>query len=285
MKLSVIIAAKDAADVLPAQLDALLSQPYDGDWEVVVADNGSRDDTAAVVERYRQRDPRVRLVDAAGGRGAGHARNRAMTEADGDAFAFCDADDLVAPGWVAAMTDGLRCADAVAGKIRVDELNPDWLRTAFYTNTPDGLESFNGIFPFSATCNLGVRRSAADAIAGFDESWLTGQDVEFCLRLWLAGYELSYAPDAIVHYRYRPTMGALWRRSRQYGAVAPAISARLRDAGRPAPSPLAGLRQWLWLVRRVPSLRSRAGRARWVVVAGTKIGRLQGSVRARRLLL
>lgn len=285
MELSVVIAANNEADVLPDQLDALLAQGWDGEWEVLVADNGSTDKTTDVVARYHERDHRIRLVDASGRPGASYARNCGISAAAGKSLAFCDADDVVGPGWVAAMAEGLRRESSVAGKIRVDALNPEWLRTAYYTNTPDELEEFMGIFPFSATCNLGVRRSALTEVGGFDEEFLTGEDVEFCLRLWDAGYEMAYAPDAEVQYRYRASLGALWRRSRQYGAVVPAIAARLRELGHESPRATAGVRQWLWLVRKLPMLRTRTGRARWLVVAGTKFGRLEGSVRARRLVL
>lgn len=280
-----IVAAKDAAHLLPEQLDALVAQDWDGEWEIVVADNGSRDDTVAVVERYRADHPRVRLVDASDGSGAGHARNRAMEEATGASFAFCDADDVVEPGWVGAIGEGLRRHDAVAGRIWVDSLNPDWLQTAYYDEVPEGAESYFGIFPFTATCNLGVRRSVTETIGGFDQEWRTGQDMEFCLRMWLADISLTYLGQAGVQYRYRPTIGALWRRSRQYGAVAPAIAARLASVGRATPARAAGWRQWAWLLRRLAVVRTRAGRARWVVVAGTRVGRLEGSVRARFLLL
>ncbi len=280
-----IIAARDEADVLPAQLDALLAQEWDGDWEVVVADNGSTDATRRIVHEYADADDRVRLVDASDRPGAGHARNVGMAAAAGDAFAFCDADDLVEPGWVAAMGDALSEHPVVGGRTVVDALNPPWLRTAYYQRTPDSLEYFQGIFPFSATCNLGVTRDAADSVGGFDESFVTGQDLDFCLRLWDAGHEMAHCGDAVVQYRYRPSLRALWRRSRQYGTVGPAIAARLRALGHERPAAFAGLRQWVWLVRRIPTLRTRAGRARWVVVGATKIGRIEGSVRARCVML
>ena len=280
-----IIAARNAAEVLPAQLDALLAQEWDGSWEIVVADNGSTDTTRRIVERYVDHDERVRLVDAAERSGAGYARNVAMDHADGDAFAFCDADDLVEPGWVAAMGEALRDHPVVGGRNAVDALNPAWLQTAYYQRPPDNLEHFQGIFPFAATCNLGVTREAAQSVDGFDEAFLTGQDLDFCLRLWDAGHEMVHRSDAVVQYRYRPSLRALWSRSRQYGAVGPAIAARLRSLGHERPAPFAGLRQWVWLVRRVPMVRTRAGRARWLVVGATKIGRIQGSIRSRCVML
>jgi glycosyltransferase involved in cell wall biosynthesis len=283
--MSVVIAAKDAADTLAEQLDALLPQAWSGSWEIVVVDNGSTDTTREIVRSFESRCRRVRLVEATNRSGAGYARNVAMRASSARAFAFCDADDIVTAGWVSAMGDGLRRHEAVGGSVELQLLNAPWLQTAYYASPPQRLETFEGIFPFAATCSLGVRRSVIEHVGGFDEDFVTGQDMELCLRIWHGGHELVHAPDATVHYRYRASMRALWRRSLQYGAVGPEIARRLRELGGPAPPPWRGARQWVWLVRNLPRLRAKAGRARWIVVAGTKVGRLIGSARARVLYL
>ena len=280
-----VIAVRDEVDVVEAQLDALLAQEWDAAWEIIVADNGSTDGTLEMLERYAARTERVRLVDASDTPGASHARNVGIRAAGGDALAFCDADDLVEPGWVAAMGEGLREHPAITGPLPVDRLNPAWVQNAYYSEPPTGVTRFCDIFPFAATANLGVTRSVLDAIGDFDESLPTGEDIDFCLRLWDAGYDLSFRDDAAVQYRYRASVRALWRRTRSYSEAAPAIVKRMAERGHPTPSALAGLRQWVWLVRRLGLIRSCQGRARWVVVAATKVGRLVGSVRHRRVLL
>jgi glycosyltransferase involved in cell wall biosynthesis len=285
VELSVIIAAKNAVGSLAAQLDALLVQEWGGGWEIVVADNGSTDGTRNLVEVYEHRDERVRLVDASRVPGAGFARNAAIQAAKGRSLAFCDADDLVMPGWVAAMGEALRRSDAVGGRNLFDQLNPPWLRHAFYSEPPDRLETFAGIFPFAATCNLGVRRTVIDHVGGFDEQFLTGQDLELCLRIWANGHHLAYEPHAVVQYRYRPDMRALFERSRDYGLVGPVIARRLAELGQPTPPRWSGLKSYIWLARKLPTLRRPDGKARWLVVAGGKIGRLRGSLRERWIYL
>lgn len=284
--LSVIIAARDAAATIGEQLDALVNQKWaNGSWEIVVADNGSTDGTQAIVDGYAANHERIRLLDASAERGAGPARNAAMHDSQAPAFAFCDADDVVEPGWVEAIGNALKTHSFVAGRLRFERLNPAWLQTAFYATPPDRLETFDGIFPIAPTCNLGVTRAAIDEIGGFDGSFRTGQDLELCLRLWAAGTPLSYVPDAVVQYRYRPTLGSLFRRSRDYGAVGPRIVRRLAQMDAPTPPRAAGLRNWLWLVRHIGKLRTQAGRARWVVVLGRQLGRIVGSARERQLYL
>ena len=101
VELSVIIAARNAADVLPAMLKTLAAQTWTGAWEVIVADNGSVDDTAAVAETFSSVLPRLRVIDAGQAPGQAHARNVGVTVAEGTSIAFVDADDEVEPGYVA----------------------------------------------------------------------------------------------------------------------------------------------------------------------------------------
>ena len=101
-ELSVVIPVRDAAATIEDQIDALLGQEWDRPWELVVVDNGSHDATQTIVERYADRDDRVRLVDASDRPGVAHCRNVGIRAARADAIAMCDADDVVAPGWLRA---------------------------------------------------------------------------------------------------------------------------------------------------------------------------------------
>jgi len=127
VELSVIVPARNAAATLADPLDALLAQEWDRPFEVVVVDNGSSDGTSAVVTEYRGRDPRVRPVDASEDVGVAYCRNTGIAAARGDGVLICDADDVVAPGWVGAMGEALRDHEFVTGRIDVHLLNPEWL--------------------------------------------------------------------------------------------------------------------------------------------------------------
>jgi len=284
VELSVVIPARDAAAVVPDQLGALRAQRWEGRWEVVVAlDAGSTDATADVVGRYADGWPRLRIVDAPPGGGPGSARNVGAAAAAGSALAFCDADDVVAPGWVAAMGDALRHHEFVTGPLELDRLNPTWLVESRRRSFADRRPVYEGIFPYASSCNLGVRRPVFERAGGFDAAWRVGEDIELSMRLWLSGIVLHFEPGAVVHYRYRPTLRSTYRQARSYGRVRPLLAERLRRAGRPAPNRSAGLRNWAWLVRHVRLLAGRPGRAKWLWVAGQRVGSLEGSWRVRRL--
>ena len=114
MKITVVIPRFNDGETIGSQLEALAKQVWSGEWEVVVSDNGSRDNTLAVVEQFKQRLPNLRVVDSSDRRGPGHARNVGVHEATGEGILFCDADDEVAQGWLEAMARALVENDFIA---------------------------------------------------------------------------------------------------------------------------------------------------------------------------
>lgn len=282
MDLSVVIPAKNSAADLGAQLDALLDQAWSGEWEIVVADNASTDGTVALVAEYSRRDARVRFVDASGGHGANFARTVGARAARADHLAFADSDDIVGPRWVATMGDALRSHQVVTGPIEVDLLNPPWL-TAVRGRLPvDRPRTQNGAFTLVAGGNVGIHRSVWESIGGFaEDAFGGGEDLEFSLRLHAHGVAPHFAPDAILHYRYRSEPRALFRQGRFYGRGKPLIGRLLHDAGLPGPSRLSGWKSWLTLFAWLPRLRTREGRAAWCWVAGSRLGQLEGIVHHR----
>ena len=116
--ISIVIPAFNAEKTIDAQLEALSRQSWSGGWEVIVADNGSTDDTAEHVAHWEARLPGFRVVDASARRGAGHARNVGARAARGDYLLFVDADDVVQPGWLASMAEAAGRHPLIAGTSR-----------------------------------------------------------------------------------------------------------------------------------------------------------------------
>jgi GT2 family glycosyltransferase len=94
-RVSVIVPAYNYAAYLPDALDSVIEQSFD-DWECIVVDDGSTDDTAAVAQSYASRDRRIRLIRQ-DNRGVSAARNMGLRHATGAFIQFLDADDCLRP--------------------------------------------------------------------------------------------------------------------------------------------------------------------------------------------
>jgi glycosyltransferase involved in cell wall biosynthesis len=284
LKLSVVIPCLNAAATLGVQLAALAGQAREGEWEVIVADNGSTDGSQEIVETYRGVLPGLQLVDASNRRGQAHARNVGAAAATGDAFLFCDADDEVAPGWLAALGRALAKDDFVACRYDNEKLNPVWVQRTHLNPQKDGLTSYDypPFLPHAGGGGLGVTRRAHKAVGGFDETLPALEDTDYCWRLQLAGFQLHFAPDAVVNIRHRGDLGSIYRQGVSYGLHNVMIYERYRGQGMPRLGLLPGLRKWASLLLRTPLLLlSREGRARWMWQLGWRVGRIRGCLRYR----
>jgi len=279
LALSVVVPCLDAVATLPAQLAALAAQRYDGDWEVIVADNGSSDGSRAVVESFAARFRRLRLVDASDRRGRAHARNAGAAAACGDALLFVDADDEVAPGYLAAMAAALVAHDFVACRYDSDTLNPTWARGTHGNPQRDGIARYDypDYLPHAGGGGLGVRRAVHVEVGGFDETMPALEDTDYCWRVQRAGHPLTFVPDAVVRIRHRHDLGGMFRQGWRTGRYNVLIYSRYRPLGMPRLGVLPGLLRWGKLLLRTPlMMATRAGRSRWAWQMGWRLGRLHG---------
>jgi glycosyltransferase involved in cell wall biosynthesis len=285
LDLSIIIPSHNVADTLAEQLDALLGQEWDGEWEIVVVNNLSTDGTAALVEEYAAKHPRLRMVAASEKAGLCYSRATGIENAVSENVAICDGDDIVGPRWVAAMGDALREHRVVTGPVETDLLNPSWLFEARGAFVMDRCRTWYDLFPVVGGGNLGIRKDVFAKVGLFDERFTGSEDHEFSLRLWQHGESIYFEPDALLHYRYRASARALWKQGNTYGETRPLLRRSVAAAGLTPPPRLAGWRSWAWLITHSPGLRTEQGRVNWSWVAGNRVGQLRGSIRARSLFL
>jgi glycosyltransferase involved in cell wall biosynthesis len=284
-ELTVVIPAHDAAATIGEQLSALARQAWDGEWDVLVVENGSSDGTVEAVEEHgAPLGDRLRMLRC-GRSGASLARNVGAAEASADHLAFVDADDVVADGWLAAMGEALRRHPFVTGPIELDRLNPPWLAASRGRAHERSAPTFYGIFPYAHGCNLGIHRRRWHEVGGLDETMTATEDIDLSLRMWLAGTPAAFEPQAVVHYRYRTQARQLWRQGLAYGRHRPLVARRLAEAGQRPPPPLAGWRSWAHLVTQLPKARSAEGRALLAWSGGNRLGHVVGSVEQHTLLL
>lgn len=217
---SVIIACRNGAATLRETLESLVAQVWDGRWEIVLADNGSTDATAEIfADVARQRpDLVLRRVDASGRAGKSHALNVGIAAAGGRSLVFCDADDTVEPGWLAALAGALERHEFVACRMDLRRLNPDWVH-AYRSRSDDMVLRRLSHAPFCALAGGGqfaFRRALFEDVGPFDEGFAVQEDHDYCIRAHLKGYQLHAVPEAVLNYRFRTDLGAIYRQSYSY---------------------------------------------------------------------
>lgn len=286
MQLSVVIPCLNEAGTIGGQLDALVAQRWSEPWEVIVADNGSSDGTAAVAETYRDRIEHLRIVDAGAVRGAAYALNVGCEAARGEAVAFCDADDVVAPDWVRRMGEALSEHDVVACRQDYATLNPQWIQAARPNTFQQGVPrvAFAPDLHHAGSGGLGVRRRHHEAIGGFDTGLPVVYDTDYCIRLQLRlGLRIVYLPEAVVHVRLRATPRDAFKQAYSYSVWNGLLAKRYA----PPANRTRGVRWvvsgWRPLLGIVPGVITRTGRFALAWRLGWLLGRYAGSVRFRAL--
>lgn len=284
--LSVIIPLKNTEKYLAMQLDALRAQEYPGVWEVVVVDNGSTDNSENIAEQAQHKFSNLRCIRAVDKSGVGYVRNMGTKEAKRDFFVFVDADDVVAEGFLRAYGDAFRDHDLVAGALETESLNQlsPWRFPPFTGSRCIAL----GYKPFIIGCNMGISRRAFQDVGGFDEDCMNGEDVELSWRLQLKGYEIIDAPGAVLHYRFRDSIGATFRQTVAYAEAHVELYQRYARYGMPRSSTRGAIGNYWWLVMSLPRflfLWAPQERERWLHKAAECWGRARASVLRKTLYL
>ncbi len=283
VKLSVIVPCYNAAETIAVQLEALANQQWPESSEVIVANNGSTDESMAIVERYRHRLPNLRIVDASARRGAAYASNIGAEAAKGEAIAFCDADDEVAPGWVAAIGAALSKHDFVASRFETEKLNAPMFCRKHIQEERLMVASYPPYLPHAGGCGLGVKRSLHQKIGGFDESLFYLYETDFCFRLQLAQARLHFVPEAVVHIRYRNSWLGMYRQSRGYSEYRLLLIKKHLALGAPQPSWKRLLVSWSYswkeLTRYLLQIRRKSDVTKFVWQLGWCVGRVKGCIK------
>lgn len=286
MQLSVIIPCYNAASVIGEQLEALSTETWSEPWEIIVADNGSTDDSLATIERYRTRLPNLRVIMANSGRGAAFARNLAARQAQGVNLAFVDADDVIAHGWVAAIGEALRTHPFVASRFDITKLNAPWIVASRPNSQGEDVQriSYPPYLPHAGGCGLGVRRAIHESVNGFDASMPYLEDTDYCFRIQIQHQiELRLAPEAVVHIRYRSDLRAMFQQARIWAMYNVFLGRKYRPSLYTRKHHLRGWlnysRRWRKVLLRLFRIRQQADLAIWLRQAGWLIGLLQGSLK------
>lgn len=204
---TVAIPAYNAERTIAATLDSVAAQTF-SDWEIVVTDDGSRDETAALVERWKAQHPRFALcLVRQENKGIGAARNGCIRAARGTYVAFLDADDEWLPQKLEVVAARLR-----AGHPLQVLCHDQWCvssdgckraRCGPYTSHRALLFRGNCLFTSATT----VRRDTLVATGGFSEDldYNGVEDWELWIRLADSGARFEYLPEPLGVYRISET--------------------------------------------------------------------------------
>lgn len=196
---SVIICTYNRAHLVKRVLHSLARQTIrPGEFEVVVVDDGSRDNTAEVCNAMHSQLPNLKYISTGRNTGLAHARNIGIAASTGDYLLFTDDDCIAAENWVESLRNALdNKEEMVSGAVAST--------TANFFRLCHNVAQFHAYMPgqnagpkeMLAGGNMAFRRSVLKELKGFDEESRC-EDTEFVLRAREKGYRAFFAPDALV---------------------------------------------------------------------------------------
>ncbi len=196
---SIIIPVRNGATYIAAAIGSALPQ-LEPDDEIIVIDDGSTDESCAVVRSID--DPRLRLLAAPQPGGVAAARNVGLAAATGRFIAFLDCDDEWPPGRHAAMRAYLLAtpdAGGVSGRLKI-QVEPG--------ASANGYDAADGKFAPNGVLGTGLfRQEAIKTAGGFSEDMLSAEDVDFYNRMDEAGVKFHLIDlPALIYRRHSANM-------------------------------------------------------------------------------
>ncbi len=190
---SVIVPTYNRADVIDRALQSLLEQNFSLEYEIIVVDDGSTDNTVQIVEELSQQNPQIRLIQQ-NNSGASAARRAGVLAARSDVVAFLDSDDVSTPKHLALLWEGLHSSKTVVLSyakvddfegIAVAEQNLPPVDEDKQLRNPMEALFLNGCFTYSM--NLMTYKTIAVDATFNREHVLAANDYDLCLRIGLVG--------------------------------------------------------------------------------------------------
>ena len=226
---TVVIPARDAAATLEDCLDsllAILARSGSGLVRIIVVDDGSRDETAAIA--------RSRGVEVlrSGGRGAAAARNAGIAAVSTELVWFVDADCVALPDALEHLQPHL--ADpgvAAAGGTYAIAPEATLLERLIHEEIQVRHDRMPDEVDFLATFDVVYRRSVLESVGGFDERYLKGQDAELAFRVVEAGHRLRFDRRSRVRHHHADRLARYLKVQRQQGYWRVALHLEHRGRG------------------------------------------------------
>lgn len=213
-RVSVVVCSYNGARTIRDCFEGLLRLEYPN-YEVIVVDDGSTDQTASIAKEYGFR------VISTKNQGLSSARNTGLQAATGEIIAYIDDDAYPDPHWLTYLTRTLM--NSTYGGLGGPNIAPqgDGPIADCIANAPGGpvhvllsdqeAEHIPG-------CNMAFRKASLEAVGGFDPQFrVAGDDVDLCWRMQERGFVLGFSPAAVVWHHRRNSLRAYWKQQKGYG--------------------------------------------------------------------
>lgn len=212
---SVVVCSYNGGRTLLECLESLANLNYPK-YEVILVNDGSTDATAEIAQKY----PFVRKIHQQNF-GLSVARNVGMRAALGEIVAYTDDDCVADEYWLLYLVRGMQdqCVAAIGGP-NITPTNDNWIARCVSVSpgNPSHVMLDDRRAEHVPGCNMAFQREVLLELGGFDAQYrAAGDDVDLCWRLLDEGYEIGFAPGALVWHHRRCTVKAYLKQQKGYG--------------------------------------------------------------------
>jgi len=212
MKLSVVVPAYNAEKTLPVLMDSLLNQ-NSRDFEIIVVDDCSSDDTVSVTQRYS-----CQLIQLKENRGPAYCRNLGAQKAQGEILVFTDSDCRVTPGWLETIEKHFyqKETEAIMGRLVLlpsTYMGDSISALGFPAGGAIGFDKIwkvdkDGFTDSLSSCNCAVKEDIFWKAGGFDETFPFpgGEDSLLAYEIRKLDYRIRYCPDVVAYHKPRDSL-------------------------------------------------------------------------------
>ncbi|MGB7293515.1 MAG: glycosyltransferase [Thermodesulfobacteriota bacterium] len=217
---SIIIPTYNRPKEIATCLDSLTGLNYSREkFEAIIVDDGSTLPIDEVIDRFSER-LNISLIRKTNN-GPASARNKGASMASGKFLAFTDDDCKPDPNWLAGLEDCLsKNSDCIVGGKTLNLLNDNLYSSASQMICELSYNHYNlnhEEASFFCTNNMAVPKARFLKIGGFDESFKTAEDRDFCNRWKNYGFNMIYCPKAIIYHAHELTLTGFIKQHFNYG--------------------------------------------------------------------
>lgn len=200
LSVSIVIPAYNAQKIISKTIEACLQQNYSNEYEVIVVDDGSTDDTADIIKKY----PVKYIYQNNSGPAA--ARNTGWKAASGEIICFIDSDCIPEKNWVEKIVKRYTSDEIGGVGGSYDIINKDsLLARCIHEEIGQRHITTSGETDYLGSFNLSYRKKVLEKMGGFNESFkhASGEDNDLSYRVKKAGYKLIFDKDIKVSHHHQ----------------------------------------------------------------------------------